>query len=100
MNRGAFTEEIKRKYNIAVEELRLIPYFQYLLCNNKPVDPTKLSQEEHKILQKWRDEGKISFSMSNMCTCTKDFWDWMNEVLWDSYIPHLDKDQILREKSK
>lgn len=88
MARGCYTEEIKEKYGITLKQLRLLPYFQYLLMNEGRVDPGKIDSEEREILQQWRDEGKITFSMSSPCTCTKEFWDRMNEILWDSYVPH------------
>lgn len=46
------------------------------------------------FLQRWRDEGKITFSASEPCTATKAFWDWMNEILWDSYVPHCEVEQV------
>ena len=33
MARGCLTNEIKEKYNITLTQLRLLPYFQYLLMN-------------------------------------------------------------------
>ena len=93
MGRGCFTEDLKNKYNITLKQLRLLPYFQYLLMNNACVNPAKIDDEERKILAKWRDEGKITFSMLESCTCTKDFWDWMNEILWDSYVPHYERSE-------
>ena len=33
MARGCLTNEIKEKYNITLKQLRLLPYFQYLLMN-------------------------------------------------------------------
>ena len=89
MSRGILTDELKNKYGISLKELRLIPYFQYLLVNNMPVEPKKIDADERKILQKWRDEGKITFSCSQKVTATKEFWNWMNEILWDSYVPQL-----------
>ena len=88
MSRGMLTEELTNKYNITVKELRLIPYFQYLLVNQMSVDPNKIDAEERKILKKWQDEGKITFSCSETVTATREFWDFMNDVLWDSYVPH------------
>lgn len=88
-NRGAYTEEIKNKYDITVTELRLIPYLQYLIVNRYPVSPEKITTEEREVLKKWRDEGKITFSTQITCSCTKEFWDFMNEVLWDSYAAQL-----------
>lgn len=88
MARGLLTNEIKEKYNITLKQLRLLPYFQYLLMNESRLDASKIDAEERIILQRWRDEGKITFSISEPCTCTKEFWNWMNEILWESYIPH------------
>lgn len=88
--RGAYTNELKEKYGITVEELRLIPYLQYCLLNSMPIDPNKIAPYEREILKKWRDENKITFSCQESCTCTKEFWDWMNEILWDSYVPQME----------
>ena len=87
MARGCLTDEIRNKYGITLKELRLLPYFQYLLMNESRLDASKIDSEERGILQRWRDEGKITFSISEPCTCTKDFWNWMNEILWESYVP-------------
>ena len=87
MQRGQYTPELKTKYGIQSEELRLLPYFQYLLINHMPVDPNKINETERSILQKWRNENKITFSSTEPCTCTRTFWDWMNNILWDSYVP-------------
>lgn len=84
--RGVLTDEISEKYRINRKQLRLIPYFQFLITNSKPVDPRVIDSEERQYLQEWRDEGKITFSMSEPCTCTKEFWDWMNEILWLAYV--------------
>lgn len=91
MSRGMLTEEIREKYGIeTTKELRLIPYFQYLLVNHMPVDVSKVDSEERKILKRWQDEGKITFSCSESVTATKEFWDWINDVLWDSYVPQME----------
>ena len=55
--------------------------------NSRPIDPNKIDAEERKILQEWRDQGHITFSMSEPCTCTKKFWDIMSEILYDAYVP-------------
>lgn len=94
MARGCLTDDMKTKYGITLKELRLLPYFQYLLMNEARVDPIKIDSEERTILQKWRDEGKITFSASESCTCTKEFWDWMNEILWESYVPHYKESEV------
>jgi len=91
MSRGMLTEEIKKKYGITTtKELRLIPYLQYLLVNNMPVDPYKIDNNEREILKKWRDEGKITFSYTEKITVSKAFWNWMNDVIWEAYVPHIE----------
>ena len=88
-DRGMWKEEYKEKYGLEnVTELRLVPYFQYLIVNQMSVDPSKISSEERQILSKWKQEGKIDYSMSHSCSCTRSFWDWMNNILWDSYALH------------
>ena len=44
--RGCLTEEVKKKYGISLKELRLLPYFQYLLMNEMRIDPKKIDHEE------------------------------------------------------
>ena len=91
--RGMLTKEVGEKYGIVQKELRLIPYLQYLIVNHLPVDPAKIDGEERHILAKWKQEGKIDFSMSHPCSCTKDFWDFMHNVMWDGgYAIHLGED--------
>lgn len=85
--RGCLTPEIKKKYGVSIKQLRLLPYLQDCLMNSRPIDPNKIDAEERKILQEWRDQGHITFSMSETCTCTKKFWDIMSEILYDAYVP-------------
>ena len=86
MSRGTITEEIKEKYHMTTKEFRLIPYVQYLLVNQMPIDPQKIDAEERKILQNWRDKGYLTFSMREPLTVSKTFWDIMNNFLWDCYV--------------
>ena len=51
MARGCLTNEIKEKYNITLKQLRLLPYFQYLLMNESRLDANKIDAEERAILQ-------------------------------------------------
>lgn len=86
MSRGTITEKIKEKYHMTTKEFRLIPYVQYLLVNQMPVDPQKIDAEERKILQNWRDRGYLTFSMKEPLTVSREFWDIMNNFLWDCYV--------------
>lgn len=90
MSRGVITERIQEKYGMTHEELRLIPYVQYLLVNQEPIDPAKVNAEEREILQKWRDKGYLTFSMQEPLTVSREFWDMMNDLLWDCYVLHIE----------
>ena len=83
-------DQIPSNFNLTSEELRLMPYLSYCLQNMMPVDPNKMTQAEREILQKWRDEGKITFSMTEPCTATKEFWIEMSEILYYGYVPEKD----------
>ena len=87
--RGAYTEELGNKYNVTFKELRLIPYVQYTLLNHTPIDRRCINDDEDYILTIWESEGKISISDDDRLSCTKEFWDWMNAILWESYVSHL-----------
>ena len=89
MARGAFTEELATKYNVTLKELRLIPYVQYCLLNHTPIDIRRVDEEELEILEKWKSDNKIHESDDNRLSCTKEFWDWMNAILWESYVPQI-----------
>ncbi len=86
MSRGIITEEIKEKYHMTTKEFRLIPYVQYLLVNQMPIDPQKIDAEEREILQNWRNKGYLTFSMKEPLTASREFWDIMNSFLWDCYV--------------
>ena len=83
-------DQIPSNFNLTSEELRLMPYLSYCLQNMMPVDPNKMTQAEREILQKWRNEGKITFSMTEPCTATKEFWMEMSEILYYGYVPEKD----------
>lgn len=91
--RGILTEELTSKYGIDTTlELRLIPYYQYLVINSLPINPNAINSSEREILARWKEEGKIDYSMSYPCSCSREFWDYMNNVLWDSYAIHMDEE--------
>ncbi len=82
------TQEISKKMigrEINQKELRLLPYIQYTLMNSHHLDIAKINQEEREILSKWRKEGFMEGGASEM-SITKEFWDFMNEVLFYSYV--------------
>ena len=70
---------------ISKRELRMIPYVQYVMCNDRRIKPELINGEERKILQKWREEGHIEGGMTGLAV-TKHFWDFMCEVLFVAYV--------------
>lgn len=89
--RGQITEEIKRKakglLGINTRELRLLPYIQYVLMNDKLIDSRKVNKEEHLVINRWIELGFIGSDLSKL-TVSKKFWHGMNEILWLAYVNH------------
>lgn len=93
--RGVLTDAIKDKYpTLDHKKLRLLPYLQYLIINSMSVDPAKIDSEERAILGEWRIKGYISYSMVEPCACTREFWDMMHDVLFDTYALELEGPNI------
>lgn len=79
--------------SISQAELRLIPYVQYVMVNDRKIDPNKVNSEEREILlKKWRKEGHVEGGASGLAI-TKHFWDFMCEVLFIAYVGY-DNDEI------
>ena len=91
MGRGELTDEIKDVSvlrigrEISQEELRFIPYIQYLMVNGQKLDPNKISSVERKIWTNWKKEGFVDGGMTGMKVSQK-FWTLMLEVLWFGYV--------------
>ncbi len=89
--RGALTDKIQEiaksriGREISIRELRLIPYIQYVMVNNQVIEPIKISVEERAILKKWKEEKFIEGGASGL-SITKEFWDFMCEILFESYV--------------
>lgn len=71
--------------SITLRELRLIPYIQYVMCNERKINPIHINQEERGILRKWKEEGHIEGGACGLAV-TKQFWDFMCEVLFVAYV--------------
>jgi len=91
MSRGQLTEEIQKiahdKMGVAelsTGMLRLIPYIQYRMINDRFIDSRHVNEEDQTAIDEWVEAGFISSPHNNM-TVTKDFWDGMCEILWLSY---------------
>ncbi len=69
---------------ITITELRLIPHVQYVMVNERRLEPRHINQEERDILAKWRKAGWIEGGAGGLCM-TKEFWNAMHEILWVAY---------------
>lgn len=70
---------------ITTEELRLIAYIQFVMVNARKLDITKISDEERGILRTWREQGHIEGGAGGL-SVTKQFWDFMCEILFWGYV--------------
>lgn len=95
MARGSLSEKVKIKSKelfgeeITREELRLLPYIQYVMMNEQIIDTSRINGEERDILRKWKTAGYMEGGASGLAI-TKEFWDKMNEVLFIAYIEQAD----------
>ena len=91
MGRGQLNKQVQEKAKsflgreMDVRELRLIPYIQYTMVNSQKIDPRHINQEEREILQKWKETGHVEGGITGLAI-TKEFWDFMCEILWNSYV--------------
>jgi len=91
MTRGELSKRVLKKAldiigrKISIRELRLMPYIQYVMMNEQKLDIAKINGDERKILKKWKEEGFIEGGASGL-SVTKDFWDFINEILFLAYV--------------
>lgn len=89
--RGMITERIKEKsklllgYEISQNELRFMPYLQFVMVNNAMLDLRKISPEEVEILEKWRGLNFIGGELP-MITMSEKFWDIINHLIYLGYV--------------
>lgn len=92
--RGELTQKIKNEsikligYEIKKDELKLIPYLHHCLINFCFLDNNKINYNEHKILCEWDRKNFINFipAESKVILMDKDFWNFMNKMLYMSYV--------------
>lgn len=99
--RGMLTDRVKAAsmkafgYEIDQIELRLMPYFHFIMLNEQRVERDKLNSFERMVLDKWNDAGYISGGtsralldghVSDLVTCTPEFWAGINEMLYLAYV--------------
>ena len=89
--RGTLTDKIQEiavKHTgskITQEELRLLPYVQYVMMNGQKLDIAKISSSERDILKKWKDAEYIEGGASGLAI-TREFWDFMCDILFEAYV--------------
>ena len=89
--RGTITENIRticEKHNIEEineTQLRLLPYIQYLIINHMGLEPLKINSDERGYIIKWKDKGYLQGGMRGF-EISKQFWDFINDCLWESYV--------------
>ena len=68
--RGVLTEEIQKKskellgYDLIENELRLMPYIQYIVTNEKRIYRENLNALDKAILEFWVEKGYISVDLN------------------------------------
>lgn len=102
IGRGMLTTDVNEIAKLMIgrtitqKELRLIPYIQYVMCNDRKLKIELIRDGERKILRKWKNEGHIKGGASGLAI-TKQFWDFMCEVLFLAYVGY-DNDCIFADK--
>ena len=92
IKRGMLTDRVKTKAlelglkELTQEELRLMPYVQYLAVNSERLDPRRINKTERAILSEWRKAGFIKGGASSEILPTKEFWNIMHELMWLAYV--------------
>lgn len=89
--RGVLTKEVQKIANkyigreISKDELRLLPYIQYIMMNEQKLDLIKINPKERQIFMQWKKDGYCEGGITGL-SITKEFWDFMCEVLFQSYV--------------
>ena len=90
--RGQLTDRIKQKskdllgYEINELELRIMPYIQYVMLNERKIDIKKINIQEEYILLKWEKLGFIKMTNSYNLSITQKFWDDICEIIYLGYV--------------
>lgn len=89
--RGILTkevQEISKDYlgrEITTKELRLYPFIDYCIKNSGYMDRKKVDNEELDILKSY-GENKIKRDDGGYVYVSKDFYDFMQKVLFEAYV--------------
>lgn len=92
--RGMITDEINAKAKelmgyeaLSSQELRLMPYLQYIIVNGQGVLHNRVNTEERAILDIWIKKGFIS-NVYEQLEMTKEFWNAISELIYLGYVNH------------
>lgn len=66
-------------------ELRMLPYIDYVMKNDQKIDPRKVNGEERQFLSFLREGNHIAGGAGGLAL-TREFYDFIQEVLWYSYV--------------
>lgn len=93
--RGALNEDIQKiaksklGREISLKELRLMPYIDHCLKNERSIKIAHINTEERAILSLWRNVGWLEGGASfDSLRVTKEFFDAMQEILWLGYVTY------------
>ena len=76
-----FNREITQK------ELRLMPYIQYVMVNNKKIDPDKIDDQERQMIYDWANAGYLEFDLSGeILNVSFDFYQKISEIIYLGYV--------------
>lgn len=90
--RGELTKRIKLAskrllgYEITQQELRLMPYIQFVVTNEQYIDRSKINREESEIISEWSEKGYVERSYDGTLTISKEFFMAICEILYLGYV--------------
>lgn len=70
-------------------EIRFFPYLIHCLMDQY-IDRSKLNKHEIDLLQDYENKGLLAKQGTDI-GCTKEFWDFINEVVYDRYVCEVEK---------
>lgn len=88
LNNTDLKERILKKFpefNIT-EFVRFLPYLDYVVKNQGFYDRKKMSTNECEMLYTLHEKGQIGRTYERIEFVTKEFYDLMQDVLFDCYV--------------
>jgi len=91
--RGMLTDRVKKLSvelfgrELTVEELRLMPYIQYVSVNEQIIDFIRLNTMEKRIVNDWLHSGELIYcEYSHKTKASPDFWEKMSKIIHAAYV--------------